>query len=126
VAGKYKSTTALASKRRVDLQRMGHTLQVIVQGASTEWELRYWVALKNRAIGFRVGLGMLPFETWLFQGSTSHDTAAPADMLKSMHAARSCAAEMLRGDKTTCLEDMKKILSAQSAMLLSLDRSFRI
>jgi hypothetical protein len=88
--------------------------------------MRFWAALKSKSLGLGNGLELLPYEEWMVPDRSLEECMLPKDLIAPMQNARLCAREILDDPGIQDFKGMVKAVLASSAMLLSLDRSFKL
>ena len=83
-------------------------------------------ALKSKSLGYGNGLERLPYEEWMLPDKSLEECVLPKELISPMQNARLVAREILDDPGIQDFKGMVRALVSSSAMLLSLDRSFKL
>lgn len=103
-----QAATSLKRARTITLEMGGLSLNIVVKDPTTEWELRLFAWLKDRAIMSGV-IPRMPFEDWLCKPV---DKCLAIKMeqciLKDMVSCRNLAIDMMSQHSLENMDDLKK------------------
>lgn len=121
---KFNAEEVLKNKREVSLSYRSISFKATTQNLREEVELKVAAALKPLAVG--ANLPQLFFEEVLLGPAPETKVVVQESLLTEYIAARKSANAVFEVDEWSNFESLKIIMKSKSALLLGLDRTFRV
>jgi len=123
-----KHATGNGFKQSVTMKHLGLDVQVAVSSGTQLWELLYWQALRDKALGRQDGLPLLRFEQLVLSDKYAKGNCnIPGVVLQELVGVRKAATSIFESlGEQHCFQDVKRVLGKNQQALLSLSRSWKV